>query len=120
MVQAYIPAVREISSIVSSGNNAAVTTTSNHSYVTNQLVKFLIPREFGMIELDNVDGRVLEASSNTLLVNINVNNFTPFVVPADYYTPAQVIPIGDLNYGFPNLGEIPESLTISGAYRVTN
>lgn len=120
MAVAYVPAVREILSITDTDGNATVTTTSNHYYVPAQLVRFLIPREFEMTELNDMTGEVLSVTDDTMLVNINVSEFTPFVYPASFTTPAQVIPIGDANFGFTTLGTVGDPLTISGAFRVIN
>lgn len=120
MAVAYVPAVREILSIVNSDGNATVTTSSNHYFVPYQSVRFLIPSEFGMIELDGQEALVLQVTSNTILVKINITEYTPFSVPVKYYTPAQVIPIGDFNFGFTALGQEDNPLTISGAFRIIN
>ena len=116
----YKPSIETIESITSDGDNSIITTADEHSYVKGNTVGFLIPQSFGMRELNSLEANVLEVTDDTLTVDINTTQFTPFVVPATFSTPAMVIPIGSTNSGFTILGTIPVPIGISGAYRVTN
>lgn len=113
----YVPEVREIESIAESGLNCIVTTSENHHYVIGNTVKFVIPQEFEMVEINDRQGTVIEKTDDTLTININISNFTPFLVPASFTTPAQVIPVGSVNFGFEVQGTIPTPIGPSGAFR---
>tara|TARA_R110000868_G_scaffold368214_1_gene631165 strand:- start:70 stop:516 length:447 start_codon:yes stop_codon:yes gene_type:complete len=72
-----------------------VTTTNDHHYVAGMRVRFNIPGMFGMVQLNGVEVQVLEVTNNTLTVNVDSSNFTPFVYPVtlpEAYTPPVVIP----------------------------
>ncbi len=48
-----------------------------------------------MIQLNNLNIQVLEVTNNTLTINIDSSNFTPFLYPTPLpsaYTPPSVIP----------------------------
>lgn len=94
----YKPAVRDITAITNAFP-LQVTTSFAHSYLTGLIVRLLIPRNFGMVVLDKVQGMITVTSDTTFTMDINSTSFDPFVVPADQpganYTPAQVVPIGE-------------------------
>jgi hypothetical protein len=59
-----------------------VTTVNNHKYVAGMEVKFLIPQAFGMQQLNNLRGQVIQLTSNTLTIDIDSTNFTSFAYPS--------------------------------------
>lgn len=72
-----------------------VTTIDDHHYVAGMRVRFQIPSMFGMVQLNSVEVQVLSVTSNTLTVNLDSSNFTPFAYPSplpEAYTPPVVIP----------------------------
>lgn len=74
---------------------AVLTTVDDHSYVAGMNVSFLIPIQFGMVQLNNQNIQVLSVTSNSLTLNIDSSNYTPFAYPSplpDAYTPPSVIP----------------------------
>jgi len=86
--------VQDIASITNSFP-ATVTTVNDHGYVAGMMVTFLIPIQFGMIELNNLIVQVLQVTSDTLTINIDSTSFTPFAYPSPLpsaYTPPSVIP----------------------------
>lgn len=86
--------VRTISDITNA-YPMVVTTINDHGYSAGLKVRFLIPINFGMVELNNLDGQITAVTSDTMTVDIDSTNFTPFVVPSplpEAYTPPSVIP----------------------------
>ncbi len=86
--------VKTIASITQS-NPATLTTTSDHNYVAGMNVSFLIPKAFGMQELNKLVVQVLTASTNILTLNIDTTQFSPFAYPSPLptaYTPPSIIP----------------------------
>lgn len=74
---------------------AVLTTINDHGYVAGMMVTFLIPTQFGMIELNNQNIQVLELTNNTLTLNVDTRNYTAFAYPSplpNAYTPPSVIP----------------------------
>lgn len=102
----YSPYVCQISDITR-GVNTVITTSVNHGFVVGNQVNFLIPQQWGIGELSNVKGIVLATTANTVTVNINSANFSPFVTPASYYEYPQIIPVGDQNTGYLSPGGVP-------------
>lgn len=86
--------VKTIASITQS-NPATLTTTSDHNYVAGMNVSFLIPKAFGMQELNKLVVQVLTASTNALTLNVDTTQFSPFAYPSPLptaYTPPSIIP----------------------------
>ncbi len=73
-----------------------VTTIEDHGYVLGMEVRFLIPSQFGMQELNKVDAvQVIGITANTLSINLDSRQFTSFQYPGSLptaYTPPSVIP----------------------------
>lgn len=116
MAQSYVPKVHSIIAITQ-GAETIVQTEEDHDYIAGNTVTFIVPPDFGMIELSGKKALVLEVTDDTLTVNINSLRFSTFVVPADFYTPAQVVPMGDVNTGFQG----PDAITplgIPGSFRI--
>jgi hypothetical protein len=80
---------------ITNANPMVITTVNNHNYVIGMIVSFLIPSQFGMIQLNNVIGQVVGLTSNTLTIDIDSTNFTPFSYPSPLpsaYSPPNVYP----------------------------
>lgn len=80
---------------VTQSDPMVVTTLNNHNYVIGMMVTFLIPPLFGMPQLNNLVGQVINLTNNTLTVSIDSTNFFAFSYPGSLpsaYTPPSVIP----------------------------
>ena len=102
----YQRAMRNILSITQA-DNALVTTTfdgvnpGNHQYSTGLIARLYIPRGFGMVQADKLYGVITVVNDTQFTISIDTTNFDAFSVP-DYQpgnngTPAQVVPIGEVN-----------------------
>jgi hypothetical protein len=72
-----------------------VTTVTDHGYVQGMEVTFLIPVAFGMQQLNGRVFQVQQITSDTLTINVDATNFTPFAYPfplPSAYTNPSVIP----------------------------
>lgn len=94
----YLPAVRDIVAITN-GFPLEVTTSFDHSYLSGLIVRLLIPKNFGMVILNQVKGLIVVTGPDTFTMNIDSTTFDPFVVPPTQpganFTPAQVVPVGE-------------------------
>ncbi len=99
-------AMRNILSITRD-ENALVTTTfdgvnpGNHQYSTGLTVRLYVPYGFGMVQANKLEGPITVVNETQFTITIDTTNFDDFVVP-DYRpgafgTPAQVVPIGEIN-----------------------
>lgn len=80
---------------ISKAAQMVVTTSVDHGYVANMNITFLIPSQFGMVELNGKNGNILSVTSDTFTVDINSLGFTTFAYPSPLptsYTPPSVIP----------------------------
>jgi len=118
----YTPFVCNISSITRAAQ-ALVTTSITHGFVVGNTVRFFIPQQYGMRQLDGLKGTVMTVpADDEFTVNIDTQGFDPFVTPSlpPYVVidPAQVAGIGDMNYGNLSPGGIPVlPITVPGAYQ---
>lgn len=118
----YIPFGCNITAIAR-GETTTVTTSVNHGFVVGNQVQFVIPKQWGISQLNNKTGYVLATTSNTITVNINSLFYdafvTPVVVPPAVIDNAQVMPIGDANTGYVTANVNQPVLQIPGTFRNT-
>lgn len=96
----YYPRNRTVTNITQA-QQAVVRLSVDHNYTVGQTVRFVVPPEFGMTEMDGLQGTITAVNTtgnnNTITVDIDSTNFTPFVFPntnAVPFTPAQIVPVG--------------------------
>ena len=82
---------------------AQITLTVTHGYQVGQTVRFVVPAQYGMTQLNGLEGTIVRInendtnSTNTIIVDIDVNAFTAFAFPltgAVPFSPAMVVPVG--------------------------
>lgn len=83
------------------GLTTLVTTTVNHDYVIGQLVRLIIPAQFGSYQLNEVEGYVVSIpSANQVEINIDsFRNVDPFISATVTTAAPQILAIGDINTG---------------------
>lgn len=100
----YQPAMRNILSITQA-TQALVTTTFDgtnpgaHDYISGLVCRIVIPRYFGMQQINQLKGLITVTSATQFTIEIDTTAFDPFFIPpalpGKLYTPAQVVPIGE-------------------------
>jgi len=83
---------------ISNAASGVVTTLVDHGYAIGQKVKFHIPSNYGMIELDGVEANITAVTDSTFTINIDTSGYTAFTFPVYTATPfnyATVVPVGD-------------------------
>lgn len=116
----YFPSIHKISAITPiSDRYTQITTSASNTYVVGQQVRFLVPAQYGMSELNEVTAFVTEVISDTqFLANVNTLTFTSFIPSASTRIFAFVNPIGDVNSGALNSsGRNNNQLYIDGSFR---
>lgn len=106
----YYPRRRFISAITQAAS-AVVKMTVTHGYTVGQLVRFVVPEAYGMVEMDGLQGEItaVDTVNNTITVNIDSSAFTAFSFPLTAAVPfsqALVVPVGegtDASIADPNL-----------------
>jgi hypothetical protein len=96
----YKPRNRFIAT-VSKASSAVVIMTVSHGYQVGEKVRFKVPPEFGMVELDGLVGEItaINTSTNAITVDIDSSAFTTWTWPVNGDVPftfAQVIPEGEV------------------------
>lgn len=92
----FQPSMRIIASITNS-QQATVTTTFAHDYLTGLIVRLLIPVDHGMLNADKLVGVITVTGTDSFVIDINTTLFDSFSVPVTTSLCAQVIPIGEIN-----------------------
>lgn len=72
-----------------------VTTVEDHGYTAGMKVRFLIPTQFGMTQLNGINAQVLVASGDSLTIDLDSTSFSQFSYPSPLpsaYTFPSVIP----------------------------
>ena len=102
----FQPAMRNILSITNSLPATIVTTfdgtnPGNNQYNTGLIVRLLIPLGFGMTQANQLEAPITVVNSSTFTMPLDTTYFDVFSVPAfspgNYGTPAQVVPVGEIN-----------------------
>lgn len=118
----YIPWVCNITAITNA-NPMVVTTAINHGFVVGNQVQFMIPKQWGIQQLNNQTGYISDFTSNTITVLLDSSLFDTFITPVVslpvVIDQPQVIPIGDSNTGYLTIAGISPMLQIPGTYRNT-
>jgi hypothetical protein len=97
----YYPRSRYIMNITQAAQ-AVVTLTVPSGYVVGQSIRFSVPPQFGMIQLDQQVATIVAVNdalaTQTITVNIDTTAYTAFTFPlnASYpFSPAMVVPMGE-------------------------
>jgi hypothetical protein len=86
---------------ITQGFPAVLTTSEDHGYPAGLMVTFMIPGMFGMVQLNGQNIQVLAVTNNTLTLNVDSRNYTPFAYPSslpEAYTNPSVIPNSSGSY----------------------
>lgn len=87
-------------SAITRGFTTVVTTTADMDYVIGQLIRFIIPPTFGIRQLNEQQGYVIEIpADNQVRVDIDSRGMDAFV-SSSATTKAQILGIGDINFGY--------------------
>lgn len=102
----FVPRYRYISAITQA-SSAVVTMTVAHGMIVGQRVKLSVPAEYGMAEINGLEGNVtaINTTNNTITLDIDSSSFSAFAFPATAaapFTPALVLPFGE-NVEYPDL-----------------
>lgn len=83
-----------------------VPSTGANTYIPGQLVRFQIPRNWGMQEINERSLEILAVDSTTMAIKIDSTNFDAFVNgSATKYGPASLSPAGSRNLQYNNTTE---------------
>jgi hypothetical protein len=98
--QYYSPRECQITSL-SLGVSTTVTTATANQFVIGQLCRLIIPYYYGTYQLNGVVGYVIDKpANNQVVLDINSSEATMFIAsPTHVFTPAQILPVGDINSG---------------------
>lgn len=89
----YQPAMRVVTAITNE-SPALVTTSFPHSFYDTDIVRIIIPRGFGMQQINGLFAPITVASPTTFYIDIDTTSFDTFTDPAvDQF--AQCIPISE-------------------------
>lgn len=92
----YVPKRREVSG-VSNAIETEVTTSNDHEYEIDQLVRLHVDKRYGM-EIDGIIGKVLSIpTTTTFKINVDTSQLSTYLTPTysdgNGYTESHVVPI---------------------------
>jgi len=104
-------------STITRGSQTTVTTTTDQDFVIGQLVRFIIPPPFGIRQLNERQGYVVQIPSSTqVIVDIDSSNMDGFK-SSSFTTQPQIIPVGDVGNGqINNQGRSQTGTYIPGSF----
>ncbi len=116
-VQVHENYVVKTMSNVSTSFPMVVTTSTAHGYAVGLNVAFLVPSNWGMVQLNSLNGNVIAVDDDlNFEVDIDSTNFTAFATPSPLptaYTPASVVPNAE-GRNIPPLIPPPEQNSLVG------
>lgn len=90
----WVPAWRYVSNITQA-SQAVVTFTEDHTYTVGEILSFRVSPPYGMIQMNNLQGRVLSVTDTTVTMEINSRDFFAFVnAGLNKQYPAVCVPVG--------------------------
>jgi len=95
MSSSFVPTYSLIDDI-DFGLTTTVTFTADCDFTDGEIVSFRVSPASGTFELNNRQARVLSHTSDTITVDIDSNNFTPFISLSEnaQVRVAMVVPVG--------------------------
>ncbi len=88
----YIPYVSFLSSITL-GLQTVATFTLPHSFTIGEIVSFRVSKQYGTVQLNNIQVIVIDLDTNSITVPIDSREFTPFIAnPTNPQAVAVVVP----------------------------
>lgn len=79
---------------ITRGVTTTIEFTDDHDFTDGELVSFRVDRANGTRELNDVTTRVISHTDTTITVDIDSNNFTPFIADLDVQSPPMAVPAG--------------------------
>lgn len=116
--QNFAPSRFVISNIIL-GLMTIVTTAVVMNYVVGQLVRLIIPKGYGCVQLNEVDGYVIEILSDDQII-LDIDTSLPIFnefIPFNGRTPPEIVAVGDINTGIiSSTGRIIAKTNVPGAF----
>lgn len=82
---------------ITNAQNAVVTFTSDIEFTDGEYVSFRVTKDFGMFQINQVRGKVLSHTSDTITVDVDTSMWTPFTyaaIDSAGSSPPLVVPAG--------------------------
>lgn len=99
--QYYQPS-RFVISAITLGTTTTITTSVDNNYAVGQLVRMIVPKEYGTRQLNESQGYVISLpAADQVIVNIDTSiGYDAFIAsPVSSINPPQIMSIGDTNSG---------------------
>jgi hypothetical protein len=74
------------------GQLTVINFTADHDFVLGQNIGIRVPYQYGTVELNNKEGHILALTSDSITVDIDSSNFTPFNSVSNPIAIAMVVP----------------------------
>lgn len=93
----YYPRWRFVANITAA-NPAVITTTVSHGYTVGQKIRIYVPSDYGMTQINGLQGTITAVTASTITTDIDASSFTSFAWPAVANYPfsfARIVPVGE-------------------------
>ncbi len=88
----FTPRYRFITAITNS-QHAQITFSADHDYSDGEIVSFRVSQPYGMVEMNNLQSKILSHTNDIIVVDIDSSFWTPFIYPvAGKNTPPVCVP----------------------------
>ncbi len=64
---------------ISQALKGVITFSANHDFTIGEIIGLRVAPEFGMIQLNNMEVRILASTSDTVTVDVDTLGFNPFI-----------------------------------------
>ncbi len=93
-MSAFVPYLSYVVAIAQ-GQTTGVTFSETHSFTDGEYISFRVSKPFGMVQLNQKRGLVLEHDTLSVTVDIDSSNFDSFIYPVSGdVTPPVAVPAG--------------------------
>lgn len=84
---------RKFITAITNAQYAVATFSEDHNFTDGEIVSFRVTKPYGMVEINNLQSKVLSHTSNTITVDIDSTFWTPFIFPvAGLNSPPTCVP----------------------------
>ena len=79
---------------ITNAQYAVITFVQDHLFLVNEIIGIRVSRAYGMDQINNMYGKVLAITADTVTVDIDSSGFTPFSIPVSVIgtTPPCAVP----------------------------
>jgi len=95
------------------GQQTVIGFAAPHSFVIGENIGLRVPRQYGTVELNNLEGHIIAITTDTVTVNLVSANYTTFIYPVAFPV-AIAMAVPSTSGIYP--GSIPATVILNDAF----